>query len=324
MNLHFFFEHKSKEIMSSAFLATILEQRPDIRSAFLDLIAEPIDLELAQELKKKEWTVRVEEDRVDLWLGTTDSSWSVIIENKIQAGSFQSGQLSQYYKEHIKTRINTRVLVIYLTPGTGLGNNEISALTCLNEFTSRGCDFALRVSWDSMPESLLTVPIKGTWGQFVLSGFELILDAIDRAARQKFPNVGDRKLIYEVASEVREQLLKTNSTIKIGKPWFAKNFFTLGTHKTAVTMRLNFIFETAEEPPYNPINLFIDNKVRLTIESRLNLSKAAKPTIELKSRWQQLISSGEVEIPGVGVHQLDGHWLVAKRQLMAHTPNLVD
>jgi hypothetical protein len=48
MNLHFFFEGKlAREEVSSAFLATLLEQRPDIRTAFFEVLAECIGSELA-------------------------------------------------------------------------------------------------------------------------------------------------------------------------------------------------------------------------------------------------------------------------------------
>ena len=87
----------AKEPVSSAFFATLLEQRADIRSALFDMLADCIGSELAEIFKTKQWSVEVERSGVDIRLDARDGTWVFLLENKVQSGSIQQGQLSRYY-----------------------------------------------------------------------------------------------------------------------------------------------------------------------------------------------------------------------------------
>ena len=52
MDLHFFFE---REQGASAFLASLLEQRKDVRDAFFDILDDCIGGELAESFKIRRW-----------------------------------------------------------------------------------------------------------------------------------------------------------------------------------------------------------------------------------------------------------------------------
>lgn len=49
----------------------------------------------------------------------------MLIENKLQAGSKQQGQLLRYYETQVKHNPEQRVCAVYLAPGAGLGASEV-------------------------------------------------------------------------------------------------------------------------------------------------------------------------------------------------------
>jgi len=61
MKWHLFFEGQmSREVVASAFLGTILDQRADIRNAFFDTLADCVGAELSELFKTSSWEVTVE------------------------------------------------------------------------------------------------------------------------------------------------------------------------------------------------------------------------------------------------------------------------
>lgn len=104
MNPHLFFQGKlGREEVTSAFLATLLEQQKSVRNGFFDLLAQSLGQELADSLKRKSWKVGVEKDAVDIRLEALrkPEPWVILIENKIQSGSKQVEQLRRYYLAQI-------------------------------------------------------------------------------------------------------------------------------------------------------------------------------------------------------------------------------
>ena len=97
MDISLFFKGKIKrEEISSAFLATLLNNRSYFRDSFFDLL----QITEAVDFKKLDWKVEVENNNVDINLNTT--GWVVLIENKLRRGSKKKGQLSGYYEEQVK------------------------------------------------------------------------------------------------------------------------------------------------------------------------------------------------------------------------------
>jgi PD-(D/E)XK nuclease superfamily protein len=295
MNLHFFFEGKvAREEVASAFLATILEQRADIRGAFFDTLVDCIGSELAESFRSKSWTVQVEEHQIDIRLESKIGDWVILLENKLQAGSMQQGQLPRYYYEQITREPATRVVAVYLAPGAGMGGSEVAAVKFSDRFR-RDLDFAARVSWDTLTEFLRGLSTADGEGQFIGSGIDSITEAIERAATEKFPNEGGREQVHAIACEVRAGLQQRFPGVRLGAPWPAKDRFTLASHGTNLTLWLRLVFETKPDLPHVPVNLFEGDKMHLTAQSMLKLSGAASRIPELKVRWRELnVSGGQV------------------------------
>ncbi len=88
MNLHLFFEGTmAREPISSAFLATLLDQCNEVRNYFFDRLADCVGQELA-EFKKRQWTICVERYAVDIRLDSLDGEWVILLENKLQRVRF--------------------------------------------------------------------------------------------------------------------------------------------------------------------------------------------------------------------------------------------
>jgi PD-(D/E)XK nuclease superfamily len=324
MKLHLFFKGRmAKEPVSSAFLATLLEQRAEIRSALFDMLAECVGSELAEIFKTKQWTVAVEQYGVDIRLDATDETWVILLENKVQSGAIRKGQLSTYYREQIIREPRKSVVAVFLAPGARLGEREVTEVQWLDKFRERNQDFASRISWDTVAEFLETLPDRDGDGEFISSGIDSIKTTIEELAKEKFPNTCGREQIHHLALKVRERLSQRHPQITLGSPWRGRNVFTLGSSGTNLTLWFRLVFDAEAEYPYCPIDVFDGEKMRLTMESMLKLSEKARRKLDLKSRWSDLISTGMEDVPGVGRHLLEGKWLVFRQPVTASSDALV-
>lgn len=311
MDLHFFFK---REQGASAFLATLLEQRPDVRSDFFGMLAECIGHALADSFKSKSWEVRIEEEQVDIRLDSKNNgAWVILVENKIQAGSKQPGQLLRYYSKQIQKEAATRVVAVYLAPGS-MGESEVKAVKSSG---LRDGDFAVRVSWETVDERLRSLP---NADGFIASGLGEITKAISKARQDQYPNVGGREKIHELACRVRDGL-RSFSAISMSAPWPDQARFILGSHGTNLTLWFILAFDAEPNPPYKPIHLFKGDNLCLTVRLMLKLSARGGRVPGLKSRWDKLCQrDGTLDVPEVGIHKLQGRWLVHERKLSA-TPD---
>lgn len=119
MNLHLFFEGmQAREEVASAFFASLLEQQPEVRNELFDILADSdgVGENPAEPFKVRSWRVRVEVDGVDVRLDTKDegAAWVILIENKLQSGSMQVGQLRRYYASQIERDKEAHVVAVYL------------------------------------------------------------------------------------------------------------------------------------------------------------------------------------------------------------------
>jgi hypothetical protein len=101
---HFFAGNLSKELVASAFLATLLEARAGFRA----FIFAQMGCEEAMKLAQAEWIVRVGAESVDVRLDATREGWVLLVENKISPGSMQLGQLLRYYQNQIAREPRSR------------------------------------------------------------------------------------------------------------------------------------------------------------------------------------------------------------------------
>lgn len=330
MDLDLFFEGKlGREEVSSAVLATLLKHRQDVRDAFFDMLAlaDCVERELADSFKAKSWQVRVEVDQVDIRLDASDRSWVIFIENKIQAGATQPGQFRRYYEELVQTmeeRVagqnqsdqRPHILAVYLAP-RAIGEGEVKNV----KLNLRAGDFAGRISWSKVDEYLRALDDSSG---FLASGIREIMAAINNAAKEKYPNEGEREPIHEIASQVRDGMQRRFPSIKVSAPWPAENNFILGSYGTNLTIYLVLAFEADPKPPHLPLCLFDGNKMSLSVRSSVKLSGKGGRNPELKARWRRLCGDGTLDIPGIGIHKLQGRWLTHERKISATSDHMVE
>lgn len=319
MNLHLFFEGMpSREEVASAFFASLLEQRPDVRNELFDILADSdgSDQVPAESFKVRTWGVRVEVDGVDIYLESRDEdgAWVILIENKLQSGSMQVGQLLRYYTSQIERDKEAHVVAVYLAP-CNMGESEVQRV----KSSLRPGDFAVHVSWDTVTERLQSLkPAEAGSAEFIRSGIESIGKVIEDADKEKYPNVGERESIHEVVCKTREGLQQKFPNVRIDSPWRGKNSFTLVLSGTDITGWFEIAFEVEPNPPYRLLHLLEGHQMCLEVNSMLKLSGAAMRKKESKSRWDELLRGGAVDIPGVGTHELQkSGWVVKKTKVVA-------
>lgn len=227
--------------------------------------------------------MEVERSGVDIRLDARDGTWVFLLENKVQSGSIQQGQLSRYYRAQIVNEPGKRVVAVFLAPGPRLGECKVTGVKCLDAFRKRNQDFAGRISWDTVAEFFEILSTPDGDGEFISSGIGSITKVIKDLAKEKFSNIGGREKIHDVALTVRERLNQRYPQIPLGSPWRGRNVFTLGSSGTNLTLWFRLVFDAQAESPYGPIDVFDGEKMRLTVKSMLKLSEKAIRKPELKS-----------------------------------------
>ena len=322
MNLHLFFEGTmAREPISSAFLATLLDQCNEVRNYFFDRLADCVGQELA-EFKKRQWTICVERYAVDIRLDSLDGEWVILLENKLQRGSVQRGQLARYYLEQINREPARRVVAVLLAPGPKLGESEVEGVKSLDEFHERNRDFATRLSWATVSKLLESLSTTDVDAQFISSGMSSINKVMEDLEKRRFPNVGGREYINDTAFAVHERLAQKCPQIRIGRPFPLENSFTLSSWETNITLWLVLLFKAHTEPPYAPIDLFDGKKMRLTLQAKLKLSEKGSRNHQLKQRWTELIASGAADACGRW-YELEGKWLVLQQEFNERQQDLI-
>ncbi len=305
MDLHFFFEGKlSGEEVASAFLATLLEQRPEIRQAFFDVLAKSIVAGRMGEPKQKDWKVSVEarseSGSEDIRLEATDGSALLVVENKLLAASKQKEQLLRYYTQHAKRDPKQQVAIgaVYLAPGSG--RSEVEAVLKSDLFPKRPNDFVARVSWDRLTEAIEKFASEDLAGQFLTSGTEQI-DIIIEEDGVKWPPVDGRQDVLDVVIAVRDSLLKQFPAIQLMRPWPGRERYTLSTRGTNVTVWLRAKFRAEHSEPYRPVDLWDAGRLRLTVGARIKLSATGRKQPGLRRRWEEVVRAKFLEVPKLGV-----------------------
>lgn len=316
MDLHLFFEGSiGRETVSSALLATVLEQFPDERNAFFELLGVSETGDLVRNLPSFSWDVGVEQEQVDVRLSSRETTprHVVLIENKICASAKQVGQLLRYYEKQKKAMPEAKIVAVYLAPG-GIGKGEVEVVKAES---LRAGDIAVHVSWGAVLKKLAEV----SQSDFVKSGLEQIESAIERGQQEVYPLIAGREEIADLVNKVRERILTL--PIKLGTPWPAADRFTVGTYGTNMTAWLRFKFE-AEPETNRPLNLYDGKNMVLTFQSMLKVSAAGARDPQIKASWKALEQKKELNVEGVGLHKLEGRWFTFERKCIAPPSELVE
>ena len=292
MNLRFFFKiGGAKETVASAFLATLLESDAAFRQRFLDLLASHDKSgRLASLASSTLWNVSTEVETgagpVDIELRTENSDCQILIENKVFPGSLQHGQLRMYYQAlaNRDPTGRTQIGAVFLGPGTSVGEHEVELVREL--MRNRIADFAARIGWLELAEIVSALPTTDATVLFAKSGFDEVTRVIADGGKTRWPLIGDRKRAFDLATIVRDNLLRTFPQIQLGYPWPASDNYTLWTQRSNVTMWLMLRFEVEDKPPFE-VRLEKNGLVQLSLTGQLKLSAAGRRLAPVRSQWEE-------------------------------------
>ncbi|MCC6335541.1 MAG: PD-(D/E)XK nuclease family protein [Myxococcales bacterium] len=314
MDPRYFFQGKlAREEAASAFLATLLASRADFRAFFFQQLHD-ITPERCTALTKADWKVKTEADQVDVRMEA--GADSVLIENKIQAGAIQQDQLLRYYHHELDalappegaSEPTTRLLMVFLAPGSQSGSGEVQAVRESERYRS-GVDVAVRLSWDALGKFPIASDDKDY--AFVVGGFACIRVAIENARQVKFPVDTTRERVVAVMSGAHE-LLRTRLPRVHLQPWRGSDFEQLFTTGTNVTLWADAVFD--------PMNVVNGDALRLKLRTQLKLSAKGRKQPELKAWWTALAAAQQLEVPGVGVHTLNAKGWAAREADIEGSP----
>jgi hypothetical protein len=293
---HFFLGALSREEVSSACLAMLLEGSPEFRRHFFALIL-PDEVEA---LAARDWSVGVEADHVDVHLAA--DGIVVLIENKLGSGAKQVGQLLRYYEQQRLRSPTARIIAVYLAPRQ-MGQDEVERVCDSADFQSARGDCCTHLSWDELarlPDSL-TDPHEA----WVRSTIEHISTAITQAYIAKYERSGDRKTLRDLMDRAAERLRKTSQTA-FGR-WPGKAMEEIFSWRTAISLSTAIPFDVIDEPPYPIVNLY-DASGNLCLKQRtfVSLAKKVRKSSAMAQWWCTFAAQESIVIPGVGMHLKTG------------------
>lgn len=303
---HFFRGLLKREEVASAFLATLLEDDPQFRLGFFQALF----LDDAVVLADGNWKVEVEVDRVDVRLESDKAV--VLIENKVRAGAYKSGQLVRYYESELdQVPADKPIFVAFVAP-QGVGARETDNLAATDVF--RDNDIAASVTWQALASmsNSLQQPEFRRW--FVESGFQEIARIIEKGSRPTYPREGTRAVLAEIADDAF-RTLQSLSQVQLSQ-WREHDCEQILTNKTNITMWLDLAFETENEPPYRPLNVEEDDCLRVTLRTQFKLSGQGRKVADLRAWWDQRTEEGVFVVPELGEHDLNQRgWFIRSTEL---------
>lgn len=310
----FFSGGASREESASAILAMSLAGVPSFRRFFLDLVAP----QEAEKLSDCQWAVSVEENNVDVRIDTKDVV--ILIENKIKAGSVQSGQLLRYYADELRRAVHhKRVIMVYLAPG-GAGAQEVEAVRKSVEFLGRPTDVAVRISWqdldgyESGDDDIFRRPVR--------TGLTDIVRALRTSGGVRYPVIGDRVTLVAIHDQVFARL-ERESPVPL-TPWRDSSYYQALTKGTAITAWLGFDFNVDEESR-EPLNVIDETGlISITIRHQFKLAERAAKLREYADWWR---TCQEARLRTCGCDEYapnGGGWLAHERTVRGSIDELVE
>ncbi len=294
MNPYFFFVGKlSREESASAFLATLLEDRPDFRKYLFKIVAIPEPQGPCQ--------VRIEQKDVDIRLDYPTTKVVTLIENKVRPGALQVNQLLRYYLQECTTNADSQILSILIAPTEGGGASEVKRLTTHKEFR-RSTDAAYKLSWRELAQFCDLLADEDKDAEFIQGGFDCVSKMIQDAAQEKYPLTDRRKVAYDVAQTVFGLLSREFPQVGL-RFWRAKDCFETYSIKTDVTIYVDLAFRVESKPPYTPMDILDREHIVATLRTQFALSAKGKRNKPLKTAWDEKCKGGS----WLG-HKLTGKW----------------
>lgn len=297
MDLRFFFEGMlDREESVSAYLAMLLDGSRAFREAFLR--AAWADRTFVD---PGGWHVDVEDGNVDVRM-TTDGL-EVVIENKIQAGSVEQGQLLAYYRQAVERAPATRrIAAVYVAPRT-VGRFEVEEVVA----ALRPGDVAVHISWEGEIGHLIEAMPAGADRELAMSGFREVCRIIE-TRRLGLAWTDERAEVRRVARTVADDLRAACPDVPVSS-WPSLTQEAVHT-PTAWPFNLWLTIEFTESgpPDHVPLTRLPDGRRSVTLRSRFRKGPTVEDGSALARRWGE--HRDGFDVPGVGLYQrLDrGGW----------------
>ena len=298
MNPHFFFVGKlSREEASSAFLASLLEQRADFRTFLFKLLgmAEP----------EGPLEVNIEKEDVDIRIDYPAAKTVLLIENKLRPGSLQVNQLVRYYQHTLANNSALKIVSILLAPNEGGGAAEVTRLTKHEQF--RPTDGVYKISWGALAEFPDILPKNDSDMEFVRRGFECIGSIIVNAIQEKYPLVGGREIANDIARAVLQNMEKKFPGTRLGF-WRGRDFFNIYSIGTDITIYIDLAFRIENKAPYAPLQIPDRQHVNATLRTKFTLSAKGKRNPTRRETWDRICRNKSWASQLCDVHELTGRW----------------
>ena len=296
---HFFKGMLKREESASAFLAMALEGVPSFRRYFFAAL--PLPPELQDHLSTQQWTaVAVEKNSIDVYL--TTSGHVVLIENKIQAGAKQSGQLLRYYRRERKQPHQLAVVAVYVAPGE-MGSGEVKEVTRSDEFRKhQPNDHAVRLSWDALLSYELPHPDHDE--ELVVNGLAAIAEAIRDAAREVYVGEGERAKLRELFHEVERQALGRVRSVPL-RLWHASNEY-LETNHTTVSLHVKTRLDSVTRTSPTVEGVFENGHFQLPMVAAFKKAARVKRNSPVGRWWQSQVNGESIPLASIGTFTKQG------------------
>lgn len=293
MDISFFFKGKlAREESASAFLAMLLKDHAGFRQHFFEALECNCSSELAAMRFEK---VEVEHKNIDVAM--LSERFSVLIENKIQAGSVTKDQLLRYYEVRPADR---RTVMVYLAP-QGAGVEEVRRFKSSKAFLDNPADEAVHLSWDSLWD--FRAAPEDPWAPVVEKGLETIRDAIRDAATESF-KLEDRTAIVELANNSAEVLRGRFDKPALSR-WRGRDCELVITNKSPVTVYADVSFSASEDGVPREV-VGPNGELSLTVRLQFRISAQGRKEPGIRAQWEQLAKTSPLLVPELGEFKRDG------------------
>jgi hypothetical protein len=298
MRLDLFFNGKlGREEMSSAFLATLLDQRDDFRDFFLK--------ETGCGALPGSCEVRVEIDNVDVRLDCGAANTVVLVEVKVRGASVRPEQLSAYYCQIRRTAPEKRIVVVMVVPSTGTGKAEIARVRQCPDW--RVDDHTSTITWKSLASFTVRISKYDRDELFIRSGFETVTRIIADKGREKYAATGGRGILQELARRIASGLEEEVRPVRF-RVWTNRDMFDVYPVDTPFTVSVRLWVDPPPDAQGVPVHPITDDAVQIRVETMVGLSDKGKKNGRVREAWQAIRKSDTLVVGSGVVHERKGRW----------------
>ena len=268
---------------------------------------------------ERHWNVTVEEERVDVRIESENEI--ILLENKINSGAKQQGQLLRYYLQEMDRTPSKRIIAVFLAP-RNIGKDEVESVSNAPEFISRANDLVVHVSWEDLAS--YSSDSSDPFETLLRDGLDEIIRVIKEARLVKYAREGSREIIRNIVDCAYNELNKSKN-IKLRR-WSGKDVEEIITSGTNVTIWLDAVFNSSDEPPFEPISLVDENGlIQIDVRSQFKLARHVRKSSDLWNWWAAKVIESSFRVPEIGIYQLrENGWFFHSRHIEGMKNHIVN